>query len=123
MEAMRLMGPILKIACIIWVVSALEKLLQQAYGIIQIESVASANCDVKFPYELRAKCLPIVLQDVSQVVMFAPVRRHFMIYYSCIGVPYWLRITIRPNRTEHSLPCIPIATRPAMGAAHELHPR
>src|SRR5262245_55512065 len=93
---------------------ALQKLLDQVDRVIQIVVIHVATVDVYLAFELRAERLPITLEDVSEVVIFAPVFGDRTIHLAGHLVPDALRITVGAYWRIDRLPDVPLISRPAL---------
>ncbi len=56
-----------------------EKLLREGNSIVEIIVVHRSAVYVNLPFEFRPQRLPVALKNVTQIVVFAPRGRHFVI--------------------------------------------
>src|SRR5262249_33386797 len=107
---------VIYLACIERIGCALQKLLDKIDCIVQIIVIHVAAIDVYLAFELRAERLPIAFEDMTEVIIFAPVFGHRTIYLAGHLVPDALRITVGAYRRIDRLPDVPLIARPAFRA-------
>src|SRR5262247_543459 len=73
---------------------ALQKLLDQVDRVVQIVVVHVAAVDVYLAFEFRARSLPIALENVAEVVIFAPVFGDRAVYLAGHLVPDAFRVAV-----------------------------
>src|SRR5262245_13788128 len=99
---------------------ALQKLLDQVDGVVQIVIVHVAAVDVYLAFELRAERFPIALENVAEIVIVAPVFGDRTIYLAGHLVPDALRIAVGSHRRVNRLPDVPLIARPALRSQNQL---
>src|SRR6266545_765884 len=99
---------------------ALQKLLNQVDRVVQIVVVHVAAVDVYLAFEFRAERLPIALENVAEVVIFAPVFGDRAVYLAGHLVPDALRIAVGACRRIDGLPDVPLIARPALRPQNQL---
>src|SRR5690606_418637 len=84
------------LAVVVRIRRALEELLDQVDGVVEVVVIHVANVDVELPFELAAEPLaPVAAQDVAEVVVLPPVLGHFLVDHARPAIPDPLRIAIR----------------------------
>src|SRR5215468_7917852 len=104
---------VIHLAPVKWVGRPLQKFLDQIDRVVQIVIVHVAAVDVNLAFQLRTESLPIALEYIAEVVIFAPVFGHRMIYLAAHLVPDAFRITVWTRRRKNGLPDVPLFARPA----------
>src|SRR5215813_3851860 len=99
---------------------ALQELLDQVHRVVQIVVVHVAAVDMYLAFEFRAERLPIALEDMAQVVIFAPVFGDRAVYIAGHLVPDALRIAVWAYRRIDGLPDVPLVARPALRPQNQL---
>ena len=89
---------IVDLAPVIRIGRALEELLGQVHGVVEIVVIHVADIDVQFALELGPERQPVALQDVREVVVLAPVRGDGVVYDAGLLVPEAQRVTIVAHR-------------------------
>ena len=99
---------------------ALEELLEEAHGVVQVEGVLRPHRDVELAHELRPQGRPVPLQDRREVVVLAPVAGDGGIDLTGPGLPERGRIPVGSDRAEDGMEGVHLAARAAPGSEHVL---
>src|SRR5215813_14049253 len=85
---------VINLATVKRICRALQKLLDQVDRVVQIVVVHVAAVDVYLAFEFRSERLPIALEDVAEVEIFAPVFGDRTVYVAGHLIPDALRIAV-----------------------------
>src|ERR1700704_1911085 len=89
---------VVNFAAVVRILGALEKVIDEVDGIVEIVVVGLAHVDVKFAFEFRSQLFRVPPEDVTKVEMLPTVLGNGTINLSSHLVPDRFRVPIFSNR-------------------------
>src|SRR3990172_7624388 len=113
---------VVDLAAVVGVLGALEELLDEVDGVVQVEVVHVAYVDVDLSFEPRTELRPVALEDIGEVVVLPPELGDVLVDDSRLLVPDALRIAVFTGGREHGFPDVPLLSRAGLRPQDQLQP-
>ncbi len=99
---------VINLAAVVGVLCGLQKIVDQVNRVVEKIVIGLADIDMNFSFEFWSQRCPVAFQDVTKIVVLAPVFGYRMIYFSGLLVPDRFGIAVAAGRRIHCLPDIPL---------------